>query len=97
MCESRAQSCGAVVTSTYAVSKPASKAFVPGLVGKKQLTLANGLVQSVLWPCFFLGAGLVGGLSALDVTPGNSLIMCVHPASNIGYSTGANQLLIRQE
>ncbi|VVM78685.1 hypothetical protein PS645_02150 [Pseudomonas fluorescens] len=67
---------GAMVTSTYAVSKPASKAFVPSLVETKQLTLANGLVQSVLWPCFFLGAGLVGGLSALNVTPANSLIIC---------------------
>ncbi|MHC8304343.1 MFS transporter [Pseudomonas sp. PB3P13] len=67
---------GAIVTSTYAVSKPASKAFVPSLVRKKELTLANGLVQSVLWPCFFLGAGLVGGLSALNMTPANSLIIC---------------------
>ena len=67
---------GAVVTSTYALSKPASKAYVPSIVEKKELILANGLVQSVLWPCFFLGAGLVGVSGALNVAPANALIVC---------------------
>lgn len=67
---------GSLVTSTYAVSKPASKAFVPAIVAREELVLANGLVQSVLWPSFFLGAGLVGIFSAVNIAPENALIVC---------------------
>jgi MFS family permease len=67
---------GALVTSTYAVSKPASKAFVPSIVRHEELTLANGLIQSVLWPSFFLGAGLVGVFSAINIEPAHAFIAC---------------------
>lgn len=67
---------GSVVMTTYAISKPASKAFVPAIVSRDELVLANGLVQSVLWPCFFLGAGLVGILSAADIAPVYALVTC---------------------
>ncbi len=52
-----------LVTLTYAISKPTSKAIVPSLVKSEDyLQLANGLIQSILWPCFFLGAGLVAAV-----------------------------------
>lgn len=44
---------------------PASKSLIPQLVGKDRLELANGLVQTIVWPSFFLGTGLVGALQWL--------------------------------
>lgn len=67
---------GAAVTSTYAVSKPASKAFIPSIVDREELILANGFIQGMLWPSFFLGAGLVGILSALELPPDSALLSC---------------------
>ncbi|WP_167355766.1 MFS transporter [Pseudomonas graminis] len=67
---------GSIVTASYAVSKPASKAFVPSVVGLDELVLANGLIQSVLWPAFFAGAGLVGILSFLGISPEYAVLVC---------------------
>lgn len=67
---------GSIVTASYAVSKPASKSFVPSIVGREELVLANGLIQSVLWPAFFAGAGLVGIFSFLGIAPKYTVLAC---------------------
>jgi DHA3 family macrolide efflux protein-like MFS transporter len=38
----------------------ACKAYIPDIVESRQIGLANGLLQTVIWPAFFFGAGMIG-------------------------------------
>lgn len=60
--------CFAVLVSTlFAVSVPAAKAVIPRLVKDSELQLANGLIQTVTWPAYFLGSGLLAVFLSLKV------------------------------
>lgn len=48
---------GVFISTLFAISVPAAKALIPELISKDRLQLANGLIQTITWPAFFLGAG----------------------------------------
>ncbi|EBA1655674.1 MFS transporter [Salmonella enterica subsp. enterica] len=50
---------GVIISTLFAISVPAAKALIPEMVDKSQLQQANGLIQTITWPAFFLGSGLL--------------------------------------
>jgi MFS transporter, DHA3 family, macrolide efflux protein len=50
---------GTLVSAGTALAVPATKSLIPRLVDKDELQLANGLVQAVTWPAYFLGSGVL--------------------------------------
>ncbi|MGD8914095.1 MAG: MFS transporter, partial [Candidatus Thiodiazotropha sp.] len=50
---------GTLVSTLFAISVPAAKAAIPKLVEEHELQLANGLIQTITWPAFFLGSGIL--------------------------------------
>jgi len=58
---------GMVVSSLFAISVPSAKAIIPKLVKKDDLQLANGLIQTITWPAYFLGSGLLAVLIPLGI------------------------------
>ncbi|WP_238544493.1 MFS transporter [Geomicrobium sp. JCM 19037] len=91
------------LTSCSPFFVPASKAYIPKMVGKKNINLANGLLQTTLWPSFFIGAGLVGPINALINLPfvlvinalsfaiAGFLIMFIKANKNEDYSSGVKK------
>ncbi|ACT08458.1 major facilitator superfamily MFS_1 [Dickeya chrysanthemi Ech1591] len=66
---------GVVISTLFAVSVPAAKALIPALAGDKQLQLANGLIQTITWPAFFLGSGILALLQ--DRIPSQMLFVVI--------------------
>ncbi|RXJ71244.1 hypothetical protein CS022_21530 [Veronia nyctiphanis] len=58
---------GVIVSTLFAISVPASKAVIPKLVAEKELQLANGLIQTITWPAYFMGSGLLALLMPLQL------------------------------
>ena len=58
-----------LLTSCSAFFLPASKAYIPEMIGKGRVNLANGLLQTTIWPAHFLGAGLIGPLQLVMDLP----------------------------
>jgi MFS family permease len=50
---------GVVISTLFAISVPAAKTVIMELVEKEELQRANGLIQTITWPAFFLGSGLL--------------------------------------
>lgn len=50
---------GVVISTLFAVSVPVAKSIIPQLVDAPALQSANALVQTITWPAFFLGSGLL--------------------------------------
>lgn len=48
---------GVAISTLFAISVPATKALIPQLIETERLQRGNGLIQTVTWPAFFLGAG----------------------------------------
>lgn len=70
--------CFAVLVSTlFAISVPAAKAVIPKLVAEKELQLANGLIQTVTWPAYFLGSGFLALLLPLGLVESVFLIIAL--------------------
>ena len=58
-----------LLTSCSPFFLPASKALIPEIVGREKINLANGLLQTTIWPANFLGAGLIGPLQLVMDLP----------------------------
>ncbi len=50
---------GIAVSTLFAISVPVAKSMIPKLVQEQQLQAGNALVQTITWPAFFLGSGLL--------------------------------------
>ncbi|GAD89991.1 hypothetical protein VHA01S_031_00040 [Vibrio halioticoli NBRC 102217] len=58
---------GVIVSTLFAISVPAAKAVIPKLVTEDELQLANGLIQTITWPAYFMGSGLLALLLPLEL------------------------------
>ncbi|EPP0956563.1 MFS transporter [Cronobacter dublinensis] len=77
---------GVFISTLFAISVPAAKALIPTLAGTERLQLANGLIQTVTWPAFFLGSGLLAVLQ--DRIPSQMLFVVT------GVVFGVSSLLL---
>jgi DHA3 family macrolide efflux protein-like MFS transporter len=50
---------GAIVSALFSMGSPAAKAYIPKLVAPGELQLANSLGQAIVWPAYFIGAGVL--------------------------------------
>lgn len=58
---------GVAVSTLFAVSVPAAKTIIPKLARPEELQPANGLIQTITWPAYFLGSGLLAALLPLGL------------------------------
>jgi hypothetical protein len=65
---------GVVVSTLFAIAVPAAKAIIPNLVPQEALQEANGLVQTITWPAYFLGSGLLALIMELGVETSTLLV-----------------------
>ena len=68
---------GTLVSTLFAISVPAAKAFIPKLVADHELQLANGLIQTVTWPAFFLGSGFLAIIITTGITAWTFLLVAL--------------------
>ncbi|WP_089272911.1 MFS transporter [Puniceibacterium sediminis] len=61
---------GILVSTCFAISVPAAKSMIPKLLKEEQLQAGNALVQTITWPAFFLGSGLLAGFLHFDMKGG---------------------------
>ncbi|MFT5008064.1 MAG: DHA3 family macrolide efflux protein-like MFS transporter [Granulosicoccus sp.] len=68
---------GTLVSTLFAISVPAAKAIIPKLVADHELQLANGLIQTVTWPAFFLGSGFLAIIITTGITAWTFLLVAL--------------------
>ncbi len=61
---------GLVVSALFSMGAPAAKAFIPKLVSQIDLQIANSLAQAIVWPAYFIGAGMLSVVGE-NVAPAN--------------------------
>ena len=68
---------GTLVSTLFAISVPAAKAIIPKLVAEQELQLANGLIQTVTWPAFFLGSGFLAVIITTGIAAWTFLLVAL--------------------
>jgi MFS family permease len=58
---------GILISTCFAISVPVAKSIIPKLVPQADLQPANALIQTVTWPAYFIGSGLLAAILPLDL------------------------------